>query len=208
MIQVTASDITKCITTIAKSLAPFFVEPKNASQIFVLSDKGDSIELHENTIDSSIAIEASHEEAKNFFIHQLTLLYGKAVIDALYPQETRKEPLTVAQANFLKKELNAFQNSVIAACQRDPSKYESSLQAHLKTLQELQKGVIRTFESNGKLEREATSFTNSISKQLGISVQTCVLAGLAVTSVAGVTSGGTLCCTSCGGYDCHNRSFS
>ena len=177
-----------------KQPCSFFVElhDQNASQIFVLSEKGNTIELHDNTTGTSIPITASHEAAKELFVNQLTVLYGKAIIDCFYPEEAQKEPLTLGQAHTLRQQLNAFQQSLHASCKGNPSKYEPCLKAELEIFHQVEKTVNTAFQSNGALKLQVDSLTNDLSKQLGVSpetVQTCVVAGLAVAAVAGVASG-------------------
>ncbi|MFZ4116148.1 MAG: hypothetical protein ACOYK6_05430 [Chthoniobacterales bacterium] len=202
-VKITGKDVLEALEYVTGQLAPFFqkIDEDNASKIFVFGkDTQDkkSIELHDNTISSDagdMVVEASHEEAKEFFVNHLTVLYGKVVIDCFYPQEQRKEPLTLGQAHLLRGQLNEFQKSMESSCQGDPSKYDACLQSHLETLHQLQKSVATTFGSDAALKLQVDSLTDYLSKQLGVSsetVQASFVAGMAISSVAAVAATGGL----------------
>lgn len=196
--KITGKDLRDCIEAVTSQLTPFFIpcDEKNASQIPVLDKKGERIEFHENTISAEtgdLALEASHEVAKERFVAHLMLLYGKPVIDCFYPEEKRKEPLTLLQIHLLREQLNKFQQDVEAACARDPSKYMACLKAQLESLQKLNSTVTTVLESDSTLKAQVDTITTSLSKQLGVTpetIQTGVVAGLAISAVAAAAATG------------------
>ena len=135
--------ITEAFDQSAKNLAPFLVAgDENAlSQIFVFNEKRDQIELHENTLETSLTMEASHEAVKDYLVDELTTLYGEAAVNVLYPEKERSQPLTLGKAQDLIKSFSELQNSVVTACDGDFSKYDTCLAAQLKTLEELKTAV-------------------------------------------------------------------
>jgi hypothetical protein len=191
--ELTREEVAHALNQVIGNLTPFFVpcDESNASHIFVLNEKGDAIELEDNKLDPDFR-DTHHEAAKAHFIANYEALYGKALLDTFYPEKLRKEPLTLGQAHLLREQLNEFQQSVEAACQGDPSKYDATLKAQLETVHQLEKAVNTTFESEGPLKTEVTSLGKYLSEQTGVSPETihnCLLAGAAIAAVATTASG-------------------
>lgn len=190
-IKITGGDLRECIEGVTQQLAPYFVpcDEKNASKIFVLDKESKGIELHDNTITaevSDLAIEASHEMAKERFVSLLKLLYG-SVIDDFFPEEKMKEPLTVLEAQIARDQINQFHQRVEAACQGDPSKYEECLKSERAALQKEKAAAKAALEKDETLKPQFDALTTSLSKQLGVApetIQAYLVTGVALSAVA------------------------
>lgn len=187
------AEISAIYHQIEAEIAPFFPADEEgtvASSIFIFDEKGEKIELHENTLGaevSDLVLESSHEKAKEHFVSCCNKLYGGAAVAAIYPQEEQGQPLTVARAKELKMALVALVEAARTECKGDLSKFDTCLAAQLKIVEEIKNAIAQPRPATS----EEASYVELFSKQTGIPpsiVYAGILAG-GVLAASALTAG-------------------
>lgn len=184
-------EIKRRLEQISTNLKPFVEAREDLTQIFVINDG--VIQLEENT-PSAIGgeqeaatlteLQPAHNEAKKYFVEQLTELYGASAVAILYPEEEREQTLTVGKAQDLIRTFAALQQAVVGFCQGDLSKYDDCLAAELGKVMELKKAIANP----PSITPAQQSYFDFVSKQTGVPVW--LLHSLLGTALVGAVTGG------------------